>query len=298
MIKKTIRIHLLSITVFLLIFIISACDSAGGSDGTGDGNPGGGSESTAVTLLSVEQRNGSSGTADSSLLVLSFDIAPDTLTDENITVTGATKGSLYGFEGRYNSLDISDITVGDGETVSVEISSPEGYTIAGSPQTAVVYRDLDPGMSYKGGKITYIFESGDPGYVSGETHGLIAAEEDWPSELPWKPDVAKVSVTTSRSIGSGSSNTDALIEAYGSGDDYAAGAARAYRGGGYTDWFLPSEYEISANYEVSSILPSSAGYWSSCVHIISDDQAFLVTLDFSSPGDITDTNLVRPFRYF
>ena len=297
MIKKIIRIYLLSITVFSLIFIISACDSAGGSDGTGDENLGGGG-STAVTLLSVEQRNGSSGTADSSLLVLTFDIAPATLTDENITVTGATKGSLYGFEGRYNSLDISDITAGDGETVSVEISSPEGYTITGSPQTAVVYRDLDPGMSYKGGKITYIFESGDSGYVSGETHGLIAAEEDLSSALPWKPDVASVPATTLRSIGSGSSNTDALIEAYGSGDDYAAGAARAYRGGGYTDWFLPSEYEIFANTAVSSILPSSAGYWSSSLYINSYVKAFLVTLDYSSGADITDTKLVRPFRYF
>jgi len=72
-------------------------------------------------------------------LTLTFSVDPTTLTVDNITVTGATKGTLSG-TGTTRSLTISAITVANGATVSVEIANPAGYAITGSPQTAVVYR--------------------------------------------------------------------------------------------------------------------------------------------------------------
>ena len=95
---------------------------------------------TAVTFVSAEQIGGTEGTADSTGLTLTFSADPTTLTVDNITVTGATKGTLSG-SGTTRTLAISGITVGNGETVSVAIANPSGYTIIGSPKTAVVYKD-------------------------------------------------------------------------------------------------------------------------------------------------------------
>ncbi len=92
-----------------------------------------------MTFESAVQTGGDSGTADSTGLTLTFDVDPATLTEDNITVSGATKGALSG-SGTTRSLAISDITVANGATVTVTITSPEGYSITGSPRTAVVYR--------------------------------------------------------------------------------------------------------------------------------------------------------------
>ncbi len=47
-------------------------------------------------------------------------------------------------------------------------------------------------------------------------------------------------------IDKGALNTDLIISAQGATETtYAAGLARAYQGGGYTDWFLPSINELS-----------------------------------------------------
>ena len=94
---------------------------------------------TAVTFESAVQTGGTSGTADSTGLTLTFSVDPTTLAAGDITVTGATKGALSG-TGTTRTLAISNITVGNGETVSVAIASPSGFTLTGSPQTAVVYK--------------------------------------------------------------------------------------------------------------------------------------------------------------
>ena len=57
---------------------------------------------------------------------MNFNVDPTTLTAENITVTGATKGVLSG-SGTTRTLAISDITVDDGATIEVDITSPTGF---------------------------------------------------------------------------------------------------------------------------------------------------------------------------
>jgi hypothetical protein len=71
--------------------------------------------------------------------MLTFDVDPETLTADDITITGATKGALSG-SGTTRTIGISDIVVDDGETVSVAVTSPDGFAVTGSPQYAVVYR--------------------------------------------------------------------------------------------------------------------------------------------------------------
>jgi hypothetical protein len=223
-----------------------------------------------LILTGAVQTGGSSGTVDSTGLLLSFSDDPTSMTAAYIEVVGATKGSLSG-SGTTRTLGISDITVGNGATVSVAISSPPGYSMSGSPITVVVYRAPYVGLSYQGGVIAYIFQSGDPGYVSGETHGLIAATEDqstsiiWAIDPYWEMDVPGGGARGT-TLGTGSVNTDRIIEQNGAGTSYAAGLARAHSGGGYDDWFLPSKDELNKLYLNRAAVggfSSEIYYWSS-----------------------------------
>lgn len=83
--------------------------------------------------------NGSSGAVSTTALTLTFDVDPNGLVADDITVTGAKKGLLSG-TGSTRTLTISDITVANNETVSVAITSSKGLVITGSPRTVVVYK--------------------------------------------------------------------------------------------------------------------------------------------------------------
>jgi len=228
-------------------------------------------EDIDVAFLGATQTGGVSAATASTGLYLSFDKSPATLTADNITVTGATKGTLVG-PGTTMYLAISNITVANGATVSVTITSPAGYSVSGSPKTAVVYRPPYVGLAYGGGIVFYVFQPGDPGYVSGETHGLIVSpniDHDQSSGIVWAtPANQNVAVPggTDTALGTGQANTINIIAQNGPGIAFAAGIARAYHGGGYTDWYLPSWNELTKLYSnniVINFFPWTQWYWSS-----------------------------------
>ncbi len=90
------------------------------------------------------------------------------------------------------------------------------------------------GNYYGGGKIAYIFQPGDKGYVDGERHGLIAAEADLPGGYKYTWKAAKKAC-----------------------DDLSEHDC--------SDWYLPSKEELNQLYLNRSAVGgfSGVGYWSS-----------------------------------
>jgi len=102
------------------------------------------------------------------------------------------------------------------------------------------------GQSYGGGIVAYIFTSSDPGYVAGQTHGLIAATSDLNNgdKFKWNNGSYTTTGATGTAIGTGLSNTNAIIANQGDNGVYAAKICKDYRGGGFNDWYLPSINEL------------------------------------------------------
>ena len=168
---------------------------------------------------------------------------------------------------------------------------------------------LEPAVGdvYQGGIVFYILEEGNTGYVAGETHGLIAAVADQSDVIQWYNGSYVTTGATGTAVGTGSANTDAIISVQGGTEtSYAAGLARAYTDGTYTDWFLPSIDELNLMY--SNIgQGSSLGnignfadeyYWSSTEN--DNDDAWGQNFDFGGQ-DFRNKNFtvnVRAVRAF
>jgi hypothetical protein len=165
-------------------------------------------------------------------------------------------------------------------------SSWEGYysknevdTLIANLQTQITNNAIRVGDFYGGGVVFYIFESGDTGYIAGETHGLIAAVEDQSSGIQWYNGSYVTTGATGTAVGTGADNTTTIISVQGATEtSYAAGLARAYTGGGYTDWFLPSKDELNKMYlnmaTINTTAAANSGsnfstnyYWSSTEYI-------------------------------
>lgn len=100
------------------------------------------------------------------------------------------------------------------------------------------------GMPIYGGNLFYVLKPGDPGYVSGQFHGFVACPVSPPLRATWR-NVTDVFVDAlDSSMFTGAANTDKIIAALGAGD-YAARYCYDLNYKGYTDWFLPSQEELS-----------------------------------------------------
>jgi hypothetical protein len=110
---------------------------------------------------------------------------------------------------------------------------------------------------------------------SGVKKGLIASLTNLATALPWTTAAFTSTLigVTSQSFYDGSSNTSAIIAQTGVSPTtaYAAGIARLYLGGGFSDWYLPSSWELSICYSNATIVNTILGvngftnafYWSS-----------------------------------
>jgi hypothetical protein len=137
------------------------------------------------------------------------------------------------------------------------------------------------GDEYGGGVVFYVDGTGQ--------HGLIAAKEDISTTYTdrWKgvsntalyrwstgqlktenvTDYAFQKLNAGTAIGHGAANTTKILDKYPAATfpNSAAAVARAYRGGGYSDWFLPSRDELEQLRRSEGAVGGFTGgyYWSS-----------------------------------
>ena len=130
-------------------------------------------------------------------------------------------------------------------------------------------------MHYGGGKIIYIFQPQDPGYVNGQVHGLIIAigsittnntSNNCGNFFSTFGCSGIATANNSTAFGAGINNTTNLVTSCGEGT--VAYICDALTVNGYSDWFLPSKDELSIVYQNYALVggeypTASQGVWSS-----------------------------------
>ncbi len=205
-------------------------------------------------------------------------LAITNVSNPNIQVTATDDGA--------NGLNITatnpskNITANTPYTIDITYAQPYVGNTIKVTQQATFKNGLQIGDTAYGGIIFYIDATGQ--------HGLVCATTDQSTGTVWAYS-SNATGATGTDIGTGAANTTQIISVLGS-NGVAASLCRNYRGGGYTDWFLPSLGDITQMYIGINNRFGYSYYWSS-----TDNGAFawLMYLPVGGPKFLAKTNSYR-----
>jgi len=207
------------------------------------------------------------------------------------------------FESTKYAAQYSDNIVAKGLTINTPVIILARGTTATTTTTTVPA----VGQSYGGGIVAYFFVNGDPGYVAGQQHGLIAAAADQSTGIYWHISNDGLTGASGTALGTGNANTNAIVTLYGA-ESNAARLCYDLSLNTYTDWYLPSIDELNKLYlnkvAIGGFSACEYGHWSStediceyCEGDLAWDQDFNTGDQYTSYKDYPDL-CVRCVRGF
>jgi len=235
---------------------------------------------TTATVSSTSSTTATSGgnvTNDGGGTITARGVVWDT--SPNPTVSLSTKTTDGTGIGTFTS------TIGSLSPTTVYYIRAYATNAAGTSYGSELTLNLSIGESAYGGKVAYIFQPGDPGYVTGETHGIIASNDEWTAG--WGCNGTTLAGAFGIALGDGAQNTSDIVTQC----SWLGTAARecdnySVTSGGitYSDWYLPSIAELQRIFANRSAIDGFNSpyilYWSSSQ--ISGHSAYCIRTD--SPG--------------
>ena len=220
-------------------------------------------------------------------------------------------------------------------TTNQLVTTPPNTTIPSPPNTNPPSTPtISVGQLYQGGMVIHIFTSGDYGYISGQTHGIIASLQNYSGAFGSRVTLLngeKIGVAPVDScwgnVGYAKINTLRIIKAFTTfatmqngkivnptpfsyQTAYAAKICDTLTLNNYNDWYLPTEAELQimvvlmASSKANTVTIKSTYYWFSNTsfgtyfnwYYTGND--YYLTDGIKRSGDPYSPAGIKPIRYF
>jgi len=216
--------------------------------------------STPSSITANQAISGGNVTGDAGEIVTTRGVCWSTSVNPTIansqTLDGEGKGQFTSY--------VTGLTIATTYYLRAYASNSLG-TIYGNEISFTTSSVLGIGDLYQGGIIAYFIQSSDPGYIAGETHGLIAAPSDQSTGSEWGCYGTVLGGADGTAIGTGNWNTTHIVAGCPT-TGIAAKLCYDLILNGYDDWYLPSKDELNKLYINRLIIggfTSNNNYWSS-----------------------------------